>query len=136
MTAKEYLSQAYRLDQRIERKIEDRDRMRAKLQKATAQITGMPRGGSGVDWTELSVRAMEYDAKIAREMSELYRLKTEIEGVIAAVEDQRYQRLLTLRYIDGKRWENIAVEMSYSWRRVMQMHHEALRAVIVPESLH
>lgn len=133
MTAKEYLSQAYRLDQRIERKIEDRDRMRAKLEKATAQLTGMPRGGSGADWTDAAVRVMEYEQQIAVEIAELCRLKTEIRGVIDAVEDKRYRELLTARYINQERWEQIAVNMHYSYMQVHRLHKEALRAIIIPD---
>ena len=133
MTAREYLSQAYRLDQRIERRTEERDRLRSRLVKATAQLTGMPRGGSGADWTEASIRVMEMDAQIAAEIAELCRLKREIRATIDAVEDKRYRDLLEMRYLNGWRWEKIAVEMNYSWRRVMQMHPEALRAVRVPE---
>ncbi|MBQ1792159.1 MAG: DUF1492 domain-containing protein [Oscillospiraceae bacterium] len=132
MTAKEYLSQAYRLDQRIERKLEDRDRMRAKLVKATAQLTGMPRG-SGTDWTDAAVRVMEYEQQIAAEIEELCRVKTEIRAVIDAVEDKRYRELLTARYLDQKRWEQIAVDMHYSYMQVHRLHKEALQSIRVPE---
>lgn len=128
MTAKEYLSQAYRLDQRIERKLEDRDRMRAKLVKATAQLTGMPRG-SGTDWTDAAVRVMEYEQQIAAEIEELCRVKTEIRAVIDAVEDKRYKDILEARYINFKSWEQIAVDMHYSYVHVIRLHGEALRAI-------
>lgn len=133
MTAKEYLSQAYRLDQRIERKLEDRDRMRAKLVKATAQLTGMPRG-AGTDWTDTAVKVMEYEQQIAEEIEELCRVKTEIRAVIDALDDKRYRELLTARYLDQKRWEQIAVDMHYSYMQVHRLHKEALRAIVIPET--
>lgn len=135
MTAKEYLSQAYRLDQRIERKLEDRDRMRAKLVKATAQLTGMPRG-SGTDWTDAAVRVMEYEQQIAAEIEELCRVKTEIKAVIDQIDEPRYRDVLEKRYINGWRFEKIAVEMNYTWRHVLRLHYEALQAVKVPETCH
>lgn len=135
MTAKEYLSQAYRLDKRIERKTEERDRLRARLEKATAQLTGMPRGGSGTDWTEAAVKVMELEAEISAEISELCRLKREIRAVIDAVEDKRYRDILEMRYESGWRFERIAVEANYTWRHVMRMHREALKAVKVPEDV-
>lgn len=132
MTAKQFLSQAYRLDKRIERRTEDIARMRARMEKATAQLTGMPRGGSGGDWTDVSIRVLEYEASVKAEIAELCRVKRLIREAIDAVEDARYRELLELRYIVGMRWERIAVEMNYSFDRIKHMHGEALRAVNVP----
>ena len=132
MTAKQFLSQAYRLDKRIERRTEDIARMRARMEKATVQLTGMPRGGSGADWTDVSIRVLEYEASVKAEIAELCRVKQMIREAIDAVEDARYRELLELRYIVGMRWEQIAVEMNYSFDRIKHMHGEALRAVNVP----
>lgn len=131
MTAKEYLSQAYRLDKRIERKIEDRDRMRSRLVKATAQLTGMPRGGNA-DWTDAAVHVMEYEEQLNREIVELCKLKREIRDTIDAVEEKRYRDLLEMRYITGMSWEKIAVDMHYSYVHVLRLHGEALKVVKVP----
>ena len=43
MTAKEYLGQAYRLDQRINSKAEQVTSLNALATKCTATLTGMPR---------------------------------------------------------------------------------------------
>jgi len=37
-------------------------------------------------------------------------------------------KLLTLRYIEGKRWEQIAVDLGYSYRNVIRLHGKALFA--------
>ena len=46
MTAKEYLGQAYRLDQRINSKLEQVLSLRELTTKATATMSDMPGGGS------------------------------------------------------------------------------------------
>ena len=46
MTAKEYLNQAYRLDQRINSKLEQVASLRDLTTKATATMSDMPGGGS------------------------------------------------------------------------------------------
>ena len=46
MTAKEYLGQAYRLDQRINSKLEQVLSLRDLTTKATATMSDMPGGGS------------------------------------------------------------------------------------------
>lgn len=133
MTAKEYLDRIWRIDQRIERRCEELDRLRARLEKATAQITGMPHGGSGGDWTDASVKAIELEQRIRGEIAEMVKVKNEVIDVINAVEDKRYRDLLEMRYRNGWRFEKIAVEMNYDWRHVMRLYHEALDAVKVPE---
>lgn len=46
MTAKEYLGQAYRIDQRINSKLEQVASLRALATKATSTLSDPPQGGS------------------------------------------------------------------------------------------
>ena len=132
MTAREFLSQAYWLDKRIDRKAEEIARMRAKLEKSNSKLSDMPRGGSGGDWTDADIRVMYEERRIHDEIIELCRIKREIAEAIEAVEDARYRTLLELRYRNYLSFEKIAVEMNYSWRHTLRIHDEALRAVRVP----
>ena len=134
MTAKEFLSQAYRIDQRIDRKIEEAARLRAKLTQATAVISDMPKGGGVSDWTNADIKVMELENAIKAEITELCKIKRQIKEAIDAVDDKRYRDLLEMRYRDMWSWEQIAVEMSYTYRHVTRMHGKALRAIKVPES--
>lgn len=126
MTAKKFLSRPYWIDQRIDKKQEEIDRLRAKLTKATAKLSDMPRGGSGGDWTDADVKVLEMEDAIHAEILELCRVKREVFEVIDTVEDERYRTLLELRYRNYMTFEQIAVEMRYSWRQVMRLHAEAL----------
>ena len=54
----------------------------------------------------------------------------EVLAVIAQVPDSRYRRLLRARYVEGKTWEEIAVDMGYNYQHVVQrLHPQALHAV-------
>jgi DNA-directed RNA polymerase specialized sigma subunit len=133
MTAKEFLSQAWQIDRRIEKKCEERDRLLARLTAGRlAHLTGMPRGGSGADWTDAVARLIDMDNAINGEIMELCRLKREINAAIEAVEDMRYRRVLELRYRNYMRWEDIAEEMGYEVRHVTRLHGEALACVRIP----
>lgn len=132
MTAREFLSQAYWLDKRIDRKTEEIARMRAKLEKSNAKLSDMPRGGPGGDWTDADIKVMEEERRVHEEIIRLCRIKREIAEAIEAVEDARYRTLLELRYRNFMSFEKIAVEMNYSWRHTLRIHDEALRAVRVP----
>lgn len=135
MTAKEYLSQAWQIDKRIEKKCEERDRLLARLTAGRlTHLTGMPRGGN-FDWTDAVSRLIEMDNAINGEIMELCRLKREINATIEAVEDMRYRRVLELRYRNYMRWEDIAEEMGYEVRQIYRLHGDALMAVAIPKNV-
>lgn len=48
--------------------------------------------------------------------------------MIERLDDPRYIQLLTLRYIDCLRFEEIAVKMVYSWQYTLRLHGQALEA--------
>ena len=132
MTAKEYLMRAWRIDAHIERKIEERERLMARLTAGrTASVTGLPRG-SGYDWTDAVAKLVEMDARIGREITELCRVKRECIEAIEGVEDARCRWLLELRYRNYMTWEAIAEIMHYDVRHVQRIHGEALRLVKIP----
>ena len=131
MTARQFLEPARRLDWRIEKKYERIARMRAKLQKATSNLTGMPRGGSDGDWTDADVAVLEYEEQIKAEIARLCALKRRITEIISTVDESTLRDLLELRYLNGYRFEQIAVEMNFSYDYVRHLHKEALAAVQV-----
>ena len=71
---------------------------------------------------------VEAEAKLDAEIELLIATEREIKRVIEAVEEP-YKTLLYERYINGKTWEQIAVNMNYSYRQTTRMHGAALLAV-------
>lgn len=134
MTAKEFLMMAWEIDKRIDRKTEERDRLQAKLTAGrSANLTGMPRGGR-YDWTDTAAKVADIDRAIGAEISELCRIKREVNAAIDAVEDVRYRRVLELRYRNYLSWDRISEETGYDLRYVYRLHGKALLCVRVPES--
>ena len=138
MTAKEYLSQAHRLDQRIDAKIAQVASLNDLATKCTATLTGMPRNpnSGGSSMTDAVCKIIDLQEEINRDIDRLVDLKREIVGVIKAVEDTEYQILLEKRYLCFQTWEQIAVDMGYNVRHLYRIHEEALEKVRVPESCH
>lgn len=64
-----------------------------------------------------------------KELDDLASLRIRIRECINAVEDPRLHSLLWRRYISGFTWEQVAVSMAYTYRRVTQLHGDALREV-------
>ena len=135
MTAKKYLSQAYRLDQRIDSKIEQVASLNDLATKCTSTMTGMPRNPSGSTSTmaDTVCKIIDLQAEINRDIDALVELKREIIGAIKAVENPEYQTLLEKRYLCFLHWEQIAVDMNYSMQHVHRMHSTALKEIVVPE---
>ena len=135
MTAKEYLSQAYRLDQRIRSKQEQIASLNDLATDCSATLTGMPRnpnrGGSRM--ADAVCKIIDLENEIAKDMERLVELKAEIISTIKAVECIEYQLILEKRYISDKSWPEIAVALGYITRHLFNLHDEALAALKIPE---
>lgn len=136
MTAREYLSQAHRLDQRIDAKIAQVATLNELATKCTSTLTGMPRNPNRGSSTmaDAVAKIVDLQAEINRDIDSLVDLKREMVAVIKAVAHIEHQTLLEKRYLCYQTWEQIAVDMGYSVRQVYRLHDEALEDVVVPQS--
>lgn len=136
MTAKEYLQQAYRLDQRINSKIEQVASLNDLATKCTSSLTGMPRNPNRATSTmaDAVAKIIDLQAEINRDIDRLVDLKREIVTVIKAIENPEYQTLLEKRYLCFLTWEQIAVDMGYDLRWLYRIHKRALEQIHVPNS--
>ena len=134
MRAKEYLGQAYRLDQRINSKLEQIASLDELATKCNLTLTGMPRnhdrGTSNI--AEAVNKIIDLQTEINYDIQKLVDLKREMVRVIKAVDNTEYQTLLELRYLCFKTWEQIAVDLGYNVRHVYRMHDEAVESIKVP----
>ena len=138
MTARDYLSQAYRLDQRINSKLEQVESLNSLATKVSSTLTGMPENPNRATSTmaDTVTKIIALQAEINNDIDRLVDLKREMVAVIKAVANTERQTLLELRYLCFKTWEQIAVEMNYTVRNVHLLHKEALNAIVIPASLH
>lgn len=136
MTAKEYLSQAYRLDQRINSKIEQVASLNDLATKCTSTLTGMPRNPNRASSTMADAvgKIIDLQNEINRDIDRLVDLKREIVTAIKAIENPEYQTLLEKRYLCFLTWEKIAVDMGYDLRWLYRIHKRALDEIHVPDS--
>ena len=131
MTAKQYLNQAYRLDQRINSKLEQVLALRGLTTKVTATMTDMPGSASpNVHRSQdIIVKIVDLENEINADIDRLVDLKREIVSVIKGVEDPECQTLLELRFLCFKTWEQIAVEMNYGIDNIYRLHRKAIKMV-------
>lgn len=64
-----------------------------------------------------------------KELETLAALRIDIRSTIDAVQDERLHSLLWQRYVIGFSWEQVAVSMCYTYRRVTQLHGDALQII-------
>lgn len=135
MTAKAYLSQSLRLNQRINSKLEQIQSLRELATKCTPFLTGMPKtpNQDGSLMADTVLKIIDLEKELQKDIDRLVDLKKEIMTVIKAVDNYECQTLLELRYLCFKSWEQIAVDMGYNVRHVYRLHDEALLKVSVPQ---
>jgi len=136
MTAKEYLGQAYRIDQRINLKMEQVASLRALATKATATYSDMPKGYGNVHSGEnVIVKIIDLENQMNADVDELVALKEEVVGVIKAITNPEQRMVLELRYLSFKTWDEIAEDMHYGIDNIFKLHKKALEAVVIPSAL-
>ena len=125
-----YLSRYRRLNQRIDRLLEEQSRWREMALKITPVLSQTPGGGeSGSPIERPMDKVLEIDEEINREIDELQIVRQEIRAALNQLEDENLKLLMEYRYIDGLTWEQIAVKMNYCWRQVCRKHGQALTQI-------
>jgi len=133
MTAKEYLSQAYRIDQRINSKIEQVQSLRDLATKASSTLTHAPNSSTKNihRMEDVITKMLDLESEINCDLVQLVDLKREIVTIIKNVESLELQTLLEQRYLCFKTWEQIAVDLHFDLRWVHRLHKKALDKVAI-----
>ena len=134
MTAKEYLSQAFHIDQRISSKLSQVMRLRETATDCTATLSDMPRPDSSNQqrMADTICKIVDLEQEINEDIDRLVDLKAEARRVINAVSDPDQQLILELRYLCYKPWNEIMTELGYSEATIYRLHGEALKKILVP----
>ncbi|MFW5668976.1 MAG: DUF1492 domain-containing protein [Acetivibrio ethanolgignens] len=135
MTAKEFLSQGYRLEQKIrlaKLEIENLKELSGSIGSPGYEEHYNPNRPSEAPFVQTFMKIMELEEKVDKELKHLIGIREEIKMVIGEVADTDEQLVLMYRYIHNLTWANIADEMHADERTVRRWHNKALSHVIVP----
>ena len=128
---KEYL-RSYRKSLRRENEIlEEIQKLRADKMFPSVSYDGMPSGSSHSDLSDYAVLIDEQIELLKKERLERAKKRKGIEERIRAIHDDDEQSVLRMRYIMGMKWEEVADEIGYTYRRVTQIHGNALEHFIL-----
>ena len=127
-----YLQKVELLDNLINSKLEEIDRLRGLLTKITATVKPdvVSSGGGNQDKRGDAVaKIVDLEAEINQSIDELVDKKREVSGIIEMITDPDHAKILCKRYLLYEPWEQIACEMNFTYRHVTRLHGEALQTV-------
>lgn len=96
--------------------------------RVTTRLKKDPRGSShSVDkLSGLVAQIVDTKDKINDQLVKSYEIRNQIEDAIKQLpEKEKY--LIRAKYIEGGTWEQIAVDMGYTWRHLHRVHARALK---------
>jgi NifB/MoaA-like Fe-S oxidoreductase len=133
----EFLGRYKTISRRIDQLLDERAEWRARATKITPTLSDMPKGGEQPNKIQMAVEKMtEIEKEVDIEIDAAQTTKSEIMAAIKAVSDETLRNVLELRYISGKKWEQIAVETNYDYRYVLKLHGRALQMVELDTKRH
>ena len=131
MTAKEYLSQAYWLDRRMNSKLEQLSSLNDIATRSTSVMSDdvVSRTRNVHAMEDVIAKIVDMKAEVNAEIDRLVDLKRDIRELIAQIRKPEYRTLLELRYLGFRTWDAIAEEMGFEPRTIYRFHSNALRVV-------
>lgn len=95
--------------------------------KMSKPISDMPKSSNTNNpIEEFILAAVDMQREIARDLTRSIELITKIEKSINLAEDEACKQVLTLKYINLLTFEQIAVEMKYSYEQIKRIHKKAI----------
>lgn len=131
MNAKDFLMQAYLLDQQIKSKSEQVESLNELATRCTPALTGMPRSSNSAAsaMADAVEKIVDLETQIGEEAIRLVEVKQRIVNVIQCVDNINLRVLLERRYLCGDTWEKISVALNYDLRWTKRLHERGLEAV-------
>lgn len=127
MTAKQYMNRARRVDSEIESLMKLVQKTRESLESITQSYTG--------DIIQSSKNPHKYDRLVELEslvdekIAEQIKIKEETLETISQLKDRRQREVLIGYYLNMNTWEQVAVDMNYSYMHITRLHGYALKGV-------
>lgn len=95
------------------------------------QLSDMPKAkGAGPDTADAIAKLVDTEKLCIEKILELTIAQNEATKIINCMGNSEHRNILDLRYIVGKSWDDIAVDMDMSLRNVHYLHGQAKRAFI------
>lgn len=130
MDAKEYLRSIKKADLTVDEMLRERDQLRDMRYRITQALKPVmvSGGGAGGGFTNASDKMVDLEAEITQKIDKLIDLKREAGALLRKLEDPKHYKVLHQHYILFETFEQIAVDMGYTYRNICYLHGRALQA--------
>lgn len=137
LTPKQYLNQAYHLNELIDSDVAELDMLKSTIDglssvvfdRENVQTSGYPT--SPIERTISKIESMK--ERINQEIDELIDLKEEIRNAINQLQNTDERLVLRLRYVLFKEWPDIQTVIGREQSQVFSLHQKGLNHFKVPE---
>ena len=127
MTAKEELLQYKYAREKVDETLEEYQKYKDRAEKMTSIISDMPRRTSSSDKVaDNAVKMADLSAEYEKRWLEAEYMKLKIEKNIDLVEEP-YRTILYMKYVQGKKLEEIAYKMNANYTYICEQHGVALK---------
>lgn len=127
MTAKQYLNRVRRIDKEISALLRLVQKTRESLENITQNYDSD--GAKSTKNPHKYDRLVELESLVDQKIDEQIQMKADILCTIMQLDDRRQRLVLMEYYIEMKTWEQVAVDLNYSYMHVTRIHGYALKEV-------
>lgn len=120
-----YRQQEYRLDALLS----EAERWKSRAKAMTGHYTTPPGKGPSVGFVGAVEKVLELEAEISREIDAIQATRSTIQNAIGQLEDPRQANVLRLKYLAGKREQNIAQLTHYHLRYVQKLARQGVKNI-------
>lgn len=106
------------------------EQLHARACKVTPALTGMPGGPSdGQSLPRAVERIIQAQQKLEAQINVCGAIRREVVAALEQVTNARDHEILRRRYLLNQKWEQIAVEMYYSYKQVRRRHRACVESL-------
>ena len=132
MTKKEFLNQYRNAEREIAIKLDEIIRLREMATKVTQVLTpDKVKGGMENRREESIAKIVDMEKEIGASIDDLKKIREQVECAINTIPNANQRDVLRLRYLNGMKWEQIAVKLNYDYRWVLRLHGMALHVIAI-----
>lgn len=97
--------------------------------RISPSYSDMPHGGGSDKVQTATVEVAELTDKLNQKLHQAIMVQENIKKLLESLDDIKLRQLMFYRYINGMRWEEIAVRMDFNYRWVLRLHRKALNQI-------
>lgn len=129
--SKKYLQQIQLYDSHISTKLEELQHLKEMVTRITPTLKDdvVSGGGSQDKLADAVAKIVDLEAEIDQDIDRYVDAKREVSGTLDKLTNPDQLQVLHMRYVQHKTWEQIACDMSMTYRNVCYIHGKGLQAV-------